>query len=122
MKAKNILKETLMGNCSDPPNTPMFMHQLNKHGEPKKDSMGLFLCHSIRRTNLTKLRHKTLASICGTWKMGIEFSDCILTERNHRYNQRMSESKRDNYPKFGHYDSWMVDLLQMLVLENHSAC
>ena len=52
--------------------------------------------------------------------MGIEFSDCILTERNHRYNQRMSESKRDNYPKFGHYDSWMIDLLQMLVLENHN--
>ena len=34
----------------------------------------------------------------------------------------MSESKQDNYPKFGHYDSWTVDLLQMLVLESHSAC
>ena len=34
----------------------------------------------------------------------------------------MSESKQDNYLKFGHCDSWMVDLVQMLVLENHSAC
>ena len=32
MKAQNILKEALMGHCSDPPNTPMFMRQLNKHG------------------------------------------------------------------------------------------
>ena len=33
----------------------------------------------------------------------------------------MSESKRDNYPKFGYYDSWLIDLLQMLILEHHDA-
>ena len=73
-----------MEHCSDPPNTLMFMHQLNKHGEPKKDPMGLFLCHSVRGTNLTELRHKSLISTYGTWKMGIEFSDYILAERNRR--------------------------------------
>ena len=53
--------------------------------------------------------------------MGIEFLDCILEETNHRCDQRMSESKRDNCPKFGYYDLWMIDLLQMLVVENHNA-
>ena len=53
IKTKNILKEILMGHFIDLPNMHMFMHKLNKHGEPKQDSMGLFLHHSIRGTNLT---------------------------------------------------------------------
>ena len=75
IKAKNTLKEMLMGHRSDSPNTTMFIHQLNKHDEPKKDSMGLFLYHIISGTNLTELYHKSLVSTYGMWKMGIEFSD-----------------------------------------------
>ena len=93
IKAKNILKEILLGNCSDPPNTPSCMHQLNEYGEPKKDLLELFLYHSTRGTSLVELYHKSLISTYGTWKIGIELLDCILTEKNHRYNQRMSESK-----------------------------
>ena len=36
IKVKKILKEMLMGHCSDLPNTPMFMHQVDEYGEPKK--------------------------------------------------------------------------------------
>ena len=92
------------------------MHQLNKHVDPKKDYVGIFLHHSICGKKITETHHKTLISEHDICKMGIEFSDCALSERNHFYNQRIPESKRDNFPKFGHYDSWMVDSLQMIVL------
>ena len=111
-----------MGNFSDLPNTPVHMYQSIKHGETKINSMGLFLHYSVRRTHLTGLWHKTLISTCVTWKMVITFSDFIIAERNHRYNQRMSESKPDNYPTSGHYDSWMIVLFKMLVLEHHNEC
>ena len=34
----------------------------------------------------------------------------------------MSKSKKDNYPNFCHFDYWLIDLLQMLILENHYVC
>ena len=69
-----------MGNYSDPPGISICIYQLNKHGKPKKDLLGLYLYHSINRTNLIELHHKTLISIYGTWKIGIEFLDCVLIE------------------------------------------
>ena len=39
IKAKNMLKEILLGNFIYPPNAPMCMHKLNKNGEQKKDSL-----------------------------------------------------------------------------------
>ena len=34
----------------------------------------------------------------------------------------MLESERGNYPKFGHYNSWLIAILQMLILENNTVC
>ena len=31
------------------------------------------------------------------------------------------EHERDDYPMFGNYDSWLIDILHMLILENHNA-
>ena len=81
-----------------------------------------FLHHSARGTSLVELCHKQLISNYGMWKIGTNFSDLILAVRNHRHNQRISASKRENYLKFGHHDSWLVDLLQTLILENQDAC
>lgn len=41
----------------------------------------------------------------------------LLAERRHRHNQRCSELRRFGYPKVGHYDSWLIDKLQNLVLD-----
>ena len=35
-------------------------------------------------------------------------------ERNHRHNHRMPLIKRVNFPNIGHYDTWIIDALQIL--------
>ena len=42
-----------------------------------------------------------------------------MKERRHRYNTAVSGRRRPGFPKFGHVDTWLVDLLQQLVLKNH---
>ena len=76
-KASNILAEILDGNISDPPNLQLYAHQLNKKGEKKIDKDGFYLYHCMRGTNLTELFHKSLVSTYSTWKVGVEYSDCI---------------------------------------------
>ncbi len=46
-------------------------------------------------------------------------ADALLAERRHRFNQRLSQRKRANFPHLGHYDSWLVDHVQQLVQRNH---
>lgn len=43
----------------------------------------------------------------------------MLIERNHCYNHRVAEKKRCNFPLIGHYDTWLIDLLQIVIYENH---
>ena len=47
-------------------------------------------------------------------------ADCLNGERRHRYNHNMSGRRRHGFPKTGHYDTWLLDLLQVLVEENHN--
>jgi hypothetical protein len=46
-------------------------------------------------------------------------TDSLLREWRHRYNQGVSERRRLGFPKLGHYDSWNIDSLQLLVEANH---
>lgn len=46
-------------------------------------------------------------------------SDCLSRERRHRHNQNVSQKRRSGFPRLGHYDTWLVDLLQALVMKNH---
>lgn len=46
-------------------------------------------------------------------------SDFLLAERRQRHNHRASERRRIGFPKIGHYDTWLIDQLQILVLKNH---
>ena len=39
--------------------------------------------------------------------------------RQHRHNQRISESQRLDFPIPGHYNTWEVDAIQNLVWKNH---
>ena len=54
--------------------------------------------------------------------MGIEYSDCLLMEINHRHNYKISLKRYSNFPSISHYDTWMVDQLQILMEYNHSVC
>ena len=73
-----------MGNASDPPIIKTHARQLSARSEPKKDLLGIFLCHSIHGANLTYFHHENLVSACETWKMGKQFYNCALIETNHR--------------------------------------
>jgi hypothetical protein len=61
--------------------------------------------------------HKQLNALFGSWGINIEFSDKLTAEFRHRYNQNMSQRRRANFLKFGHYDTWLVDELIRLKWE-----
>jgi hypothetical protein len=64
--------------------------------------------------------HKRIVSTFGTWTTGVETSCTLISERRQRFkNQRISQKYRVGYPTIGRYDSWRVDLLQLLVESNH---
>jgi hypothetical protein len=46
-------------------------------------------------------------------------SDVLMAEWHHRYNQHASEQWRLGFPQIGHYDTWLIDYLQIIVEHNH---
>ena len=118
-KANSVLKEILGGFASDPPTFPMYTTKLQKNGQPMIDEYGITHLECSRGTNDVENWHKQLRSTFGTWQIGIEMTFYMLAERRHRHNQRMSELHRSGFPIIGHYDSWKIDLLQLLVEDNH---
>ena len=55
----------------------------------------------------------------GAWKIGVEFSDYMLMERN-RHNYVISTKKRTNFTKIGYYYMCLVDIAQILHEENYN--
>jgi len=47
-------------------------------------------------------------------------AECLLAERRHRYNHKVSEHKRWDFPMLGHFDTWLIDVMQRLVEQNHN--
>ena len=74
------MQETLDGNISDLPNMNLYMHQLDKKENLKRDKNKFYLYYSTRGTNFIELCHKTLVSTYETWAMGIEYFNCLLIE------------------------------------------
>jgi hypothetical protein len=118
-KANNVLKEILLGYYSDPPGFSFYTNRLDKQGEPMVDQFRLALLNCNRGTNDVEAIHKQLVALYGTWCTGVEMSDALLSDRRHRYNQKINERKRLGFPKFGRYDTWKIDALQLLVERNH---
>ena len=119
-KAKNILKEILKEYFSDPPGFSFYLYKFNRRGEIHRNKYNFPLLICNRGTNDVENIHKQILSVFGTWVIGVEMSDYVLAERRHRHNQKCSERKRLNYPKIGHFDTWLIDSLQILVEHNHS--
>jgi hypothetical protein len=68
---------------------------------------------------LVECVHKQITSTFGEWCTGVEMADMLRSEFQHRYNQRVSERRRLGFPRLGHYDTWLVDSVQLLVERNH---
>jgi hypothetical protein len=117
--ANSVLKEILRGEASDPPGFNFYTQRLNAKGEPKTNSYGIQLLDCHRGTSDVENQHKQYVTTFGTWHTGVETSCTLLRERRHRHNDRMSQKYRVGYPKIGHYDTWKVDLLQIMVEQNH---
>ena len=118
-KADNLLKEILEGYYSDPPGFELYNIRLRADGTVMKNKYGMDIIECSRGTNRTEGYHKNVMVTFGSWSTGVEMSDCLLREKRHRHNQNVSEKRRSGYPRIGHYDTWLVDLLQLLVMKNH---
>ena len=118
-KANNVLLEILAGNAADAPGYLPYHQRLDQHGQPKVDEDGLALLDCSRGTSDTECAHKQIVTAYGSWVASVELSDQLLREWRHRYNHRIAERRRLGFPKVGHYDTWLIDELQLLVLENH---
>lgn len=118
-KADNVLKEIRCGFYSDPPGFSMYTKRLRPNGTVMKNKYGMEMIECMRGTNRTEAYHKNLLTTFGSWHTGVEMSDYLLAERRHRHNQQVSEKRRYGFPRIGHYDTWKIDQLQILYLENH---
>ena len=118
-KANSVLREILAGHCSDPPGFSFYEQSVDARGQPAFDLHGVPLLDCSRGTNDTECVHKQIITVFGTWCTGVETSDRLLAERRRRYNQSCSEHRRRGFPKIGHYDTWLIDSLQIIVERNH---
>ncbi len=119
-KANNVLKEILAGNASNPCGMVIYLQQLTAKGEPAYDSHEHAILDCSRGSNDTECAHtKQFITTFGTWNTGVEMSDVLMAEWRHRYNQHVLEQRRLGFPRIGHYDTWLIDYLQIIVKRNH---
>ena len=118
-KANNVLKEIIAGNASDPCGMVFYSQQLNAKGEPAFDYHDHAMLDCSRGSNDTECAHKQFITTFGTWNTGVQMSDVLMAEWRHRYNQHVSERRRLGFPRIGHYDTWLIDYLQIIVERNH---
>ena len=118
-KADNVLKEIRGGFYSDPPGIALYTKRLRANGTVMRNKYHMEMLECLRGTNRTEAYHKNLITTFGSWCTGVEMSDCLLAERRHRHNHKCSEKRRWGFPKIGHFDTWKIDQLQNLTLDNH---
>jgi hypothetical protein len=119
-KAKGVLSEILEGFYSDPPTETFYHYRLRANGEIWRDALGLVLLKCNRGTNSVENTHKHLIARFGTSSVGFEMADHQLAEFRHRHNHRASIKNRRGFPRIGHYDTWLVDAIQVKVWEVHT--
>ncbi|KAL7491648.1 hypothetical protein ACHAWT_002097 [Skeletonema menzelii] len=118
-KAKSVLRDAREGLFSDPPDVEFYSLKLGPNGEAMKNKYGLEKLECMRGTPRVEACHKHLHVTFRNWHVGIEMSNCLLGEFRHRYNHNVSQRRRFGYPKIPHYNLWMIDQIQNLMVENH---
>ena len=119
-KANNILQEVLAGHYSDPPGIDFYHQKLDAHGAPATNNLGLALLESWRGTSITECVHKQVEHTFGSWHTGAEMGFALLAVFRHMYTQGVSERRRLGFPRIGHFCTWLIDKIQLLVERNHS--
>ena len=119
-RAKNVLREIIGGLAADPPGVQFYYQALNVRGELAFDEHKIPLLDCSRGSNDVENSHKIIVTTFGTWCTGVQMADALLAERRHRYNHNISERRRSGFPKIGHYDTWLIDHLNLLVEDNHN--
>lgn len=119
-KAKNILKEILEGHYSDPPKEPMYTCDLDKDHKIMRDKCGIALLKCYIDTNALEGEHSHVNNTFGKRKVGWEFGDNLIAERRHRCNVNAYKKNSSHYPNIEHFDTWLIDLHQTLVEQNHN--
>ena len=87
----------------------IYIQKLRPDGSIKKNKYGMEMIDCTRGTNMTEAYHKNLLQSFFGWHTGVEMSTCLLTKQRHRGNYRCSEIKREDFPKIGHYNTWLID-------------
>jgi hypothetical protein len=93
--------------------------RINHNSGPKKNAYGLTLLDCNRGKNDAEAKHTQSVALYRTRCMGVEMSDALLSEIYHWGNIRVNERKTLGYPQIGYYDTWKIDLLQLLVDKKH---
>lgn len=120
-KANRVLKEILLGYYSDPPGMEMYTKKLKPDESVKRNKYGMEVIECMRGTNRTEAFHKNLMMTFRGWQTGVRMFTCLLAERRHRHNHRCSELRRLGFPIVGHFDTWLIDQLQNLVMQNRGS-
>lgn len=120
-KANRVLEDILLGLYSDPPGVAMYTKKLRPEGRGVQlNQYGMEMIYCLRGTNRTEGVHGNLHVVFYGWHTGSEMSQCLLGEFCHRHNQTCSKLRRDGHPAFNLYDTWLVDQLQNLYLDNQN--
>ena len=91
----------------------MHVYSIDKSGEPAQDEYGIPFIDNNRGTNLAENVHKQIVHLFGTWTTGVEMADYLLTQFRHCHNHRMSERRRNNFPKI--YGEEEIKLFSLLI-------
>jgi hypothetical protein len=121
-KANNVLVEILQGYASDVPGELYYQLRLDKSGEVVRNHLGLPMINCCCGTSDVEAVHIQLHVVFRNWEMGVEMLDCLLAEFRQRYNYSISEQNIPGFPQIGHFDTWLIDLVQNLVARNHGVC
>ena len=85
------------------------------HGAPATNNLGLALLECWRGTSITECVHKQVEHTFGSWHTGSEMGFALLAVFRHMYTQGVSERRRLGFPRIGHFCTWLIDKIQLLV-------
>ena len=91
---------------------------MRPNGSIKKNKDDTEMIECMQCTNGTEAYNKNIVMTFGGWHTRIEMSTCLLSEQRHHYNHQCAELQWFGFSSIGHYDTWLIDQLQILVMRN----